>query len=56
MRTPPFTVSARAIQLVANISAQVECYAIRLEAEDRLRLHEGRMSAARKVLRVRRTS
>ena len=40
MYTPPFTVSARAIQLVADISAQVERYAIRLEAEDGLLLRK----------------
>ncbi len=40
MYTPPFTISARAIQLVAEISAQVERYAIRLEAEDGLRLRK----------------
>ena len=35
---PPFTVSAEAITLIAEISAQIERYAIRLEQEDALRL------------------
>jgi len=35
---PPFTVSAKAISLVAEISALVERYAIRLEQPDALRL------------------
>ena len=35
---PPFTVSSRAISLVAEISAQIERYAIRMEQADGLRL------------------
>ena len=35
---PPFAVSAEAITLIADISAQIERYAIRLEQEDGLRL------------------
>ena len=35
---PPFTVSAEAINLIAEISAQIERYAIRLEQEDGVRL------------------
>lgn len=35
---PPFAVSAEAINLIAEISAQVERYAIRLEQEDGVRL------------------
>ena len=35
---PPFTVSAEAINLIAQISAQIERYAIRLEQSDGLRL------------------
>ena len=31
---PPFTVSARAINLIAEISGLIERYAIRLEQED----------------------
>ena len=38
--TPPFTVSAEAINMVAKISAQMERYAIRLEQEDSLRLRK----------------
>lgn len=38
--TPPFTVSAEAISLVAEISAQIERYAIRLEQEDGWRLRK----------------
>ena len=37
---PPFTVSSRAISLVAEISAQIERYAIRLEQTDGLRLRK----------------
>ena len=36
--TPPFTVSSKAISLIADISALVERYAIRLERQDALRL------------------
>jgi len=35
---PPFTISNKSIQLIADISAQIERYAIRLEQEDGLRL------------------
>lgn len=38
--TPPFTISPRAINLIAEISAQIERYAIRLEASDGLRLRK----------------
>lgn len=37
---PSFTVSARAINLIAEISAQIERFAIRLEQEDALRLRK----------------
>lgn len=37
---PPFTVSAEAINLIAEISRQIERYAIRLEQEDGLRLRK----------------
>ena len=37
---PPFTVSAEAINLVAEISAQVEHFAIRLEQKDGLLLRK----------------
>ena len=37
---PPFTVSARAINLIAEISALIERFAIRLEQEDALRLRK----------------
>lgn len=40
MYVPPFTVSAEAINLIAEISAQIERYAIRLEQEDGLRLRK----------------
>ena len=33
MYLPPFTVSAEAINLIAEISGQIERYAIRLEQE-----------------------
>ncbi len=38
MYKPPFTVSAKAINLIAQISSQLERYAIRMEQEDTLRL------------------
>ena len=38
--TPPFVVSAEAINLIAEISAQIERYAIRLEQADGLRLRK----------------
>ena len=37
---PPFTVTAQAINLIAEISGQIERYAIRLEQEDGLRLRK----------------
>ncbi|MBQ2098466.1 MAG: Fic family protein, partial [Bacteroidales bacterium] len=40
METPPFTISAKAINLIAEISAQIERYAIRLEQQDALRLRK----------------
>lgn len=40
MYTPPFTVSTEAINLIAEISGQIERYAIRLEGEDGLRLRK----------------
>ena len=47
MYIPPFTISTNAINLIAEISAQIERYAIRLEQSDGLRL--------RKANRVRRS-
>ena len=38
MYKPPFTVSAKAINLIAKISSQLERYAIKMEQEDTLRL------------------
>lgn len=40
MYVPPFTVSSRAIHLIAKIAAQMERYAIRLEQADGLRLRK----------------
>ena len=40
MYIPPFTVSAEAINMIAEISGQIERYAIRLEQEDGLRLRK----------------
>ncbi len=40
MYTPPFTISAKAINMIAEISAQIERYAIRLEQTDALRLRK----------------
>ena len=38
MYKPPFTVSPKAINLIAKISGQIERYSIKMEAEDTLRL------------------
>ena len=38
MYKPPFTVSAKAVNLIAKISSQLERYAIRMEREDTLQL------------------
>lgn len=40
MYIPPFTISAEAINLIAEISGQIERYAIRMEQEDGLRLRK----------------
>ena len=40
MYIPPFTISTSAINLIAEISAQIERYAIRLEQSDGLRLRK----------------
>lgn len=40
MYTPPFTISPEAINMIADISRQIERYAIRLEQEDGLRLRK----------------
>lgn len=40
MYRPPFTVSARAINLIAKISSQIERYAIKMEQGDTLRLRK----------------
>ena len=40
MYKPPFTISTRTINLIAEISAQIERYAIRLEQEDGLMLRK----------------
>ncbi len=40
MYIPPFTISTNAINLIAEISAQIERYAIRLEQSDGLRLRK----------------
>ncbi len=40
MYTPPFTVSAKAINLIAEIAAQIERYSIRMEKNDSLRLRK----------------
>lgn len=43
---PPFTVTPRAISLVAEISAQIERYAIRMEQADGLRLRKANLKSA----------
>ena len=40
MYIPPFTISSQSINLIANISAQIERYAIHLEQADNLRLRK----------------
>lgn len=40
MYTPPFSISAEAINMIAEISSRIERYAIRLEQEDGLRLRK----------------
>ena len=40
MYTPPFTISANAINLIAEISAQIERYSIQMERGDSLRLRK----------------
>ena len=40
MYKPPFTISSKAINLIAKISAQIERYAIRMEQSDSLRLRK----------------
>ncbi len=40
MYIPPFTVSSRAINLIAEISSTIERYAIRMEQSDSLRLRK----------------
>ncbi len=40
MYTPPFNISAKAIHLIADISAQIERYAIHMEQTDGLRLRK----------------
>ncbi|HOI27653.1 MAG TPA: Fic family protein [Paludibacteraceae bacterium] len=40
MYTPPFTITSKILNLVAEISAQIERYAIRLEQSDGLRLRK----------------
>ncbi len=40
MDEPPFTISAHAINLIAEISGQIERYAIRLEQSDAMKLRK----------------
>lgn len=40
MYTPPFAISARAINLISEISANLERFAIRMEMEDGIRLRK----------------
>ena len=40
MHTPPFTISAEAINMIADISRLIERYAIRMEQEDALMLRK----------------
>ena len=53
MYTPPFTITAKAINLIAEISAQVERFAIRMEQEDSLMLRKvNRMQTIRGTLAI----
>lgn len=40
MYTPPFTITSRIVNLIAEIAAQMERYALRMEQEDGLRLRK----------------
>ncbi|KXB85291.1 hypothetical protein HMPREF3034_00280 [Prevotella sp. DNF00663] len=40
MYTPPFTITAKIVNQIADISAQIERYAIRLEQNDSLHLRK----------------
>ena len=40
MHTPPFTITSEIVNMIAEISAQIERYAIRLEQSDGLRLRK----------------
>ena len=50
MYKPPFTISAKAINLIAKISSQLERYAIRLEQEDTLRLRRADRNGYREIV------
>ena len=50
MYKPPFTVSAKAINLIAIISSQLERFAIRLEQEDTLRLRRANRNGYREIV------
>ena len=52
MYKPPFTISAKAINLIAKISSQLERYAIRMEQEDTLRLRRANLNGYRKSLMI----
>jgi len=40
MYTPPFTISAKSINLISEISANLERFVIRMESEDGIRLRK----------------
>ena len=50
MYKPPFTISAKAINLIAKISSQLERYAIRMEQEDTLRLRRANRNGYREIV------
>ena len=53
MYTPLFIITTKAINLIAEISAQVERFAIRMEQEDSLRLRKvNRMQTIRGTLAI----
>ncbi|GHT38656.1 hypothetical protein AGMMS49965_02730 [Bacteroidia bacterium] len=52
MYTPPFKISTKSINLIAEISAQIERYAIRMEQADGLRLRNNRIKTIQGSLAI----
>ena len=49
MYNPPFSISSKAINLIAKISAQIERYAIRMEQSDSLKLRTSLKNFAQRM-------